>query len=293
MGISFDQMDGTIWMNGEFIEWADAKIHVLTHGLHYASTVFEGERAYGGQIFKMREHHQRLHDSAGLLDFELPYSVDEINAVSLELLERNGLKDAYVRPFAWRGSEAMGVSAQENTINVAIAVWEWPSYYDAAQRLKGIRLDRATWRRPDPTTAPSQSKASALYAIATLCKHAAEANGYADALMLDWRGKVAEATSANIFFVQDGELHTPEPLAFLNGITRQTVIDLARARQIKVNVRDIEVEELDGFEQCFLTGTAAEVTPVAEIGEHRFQVGEITKTLMDDYSAEVLKPVAA
>ena len=287
MGIAFDQMSGTIWINGEWIDWSDATVHVLTHGLHYASSVFEGCRSYGGRIFKLTEHSQRLHDSAEMLDFEIPYSVAELDAVCNECLERNGLTDAYVRPVAWRGSEMMGVSAQGNTINVAVAVWEWPSYYDAQQRLKGIRLDEAKWRRPDPATAPSQSKAAGLYMIATLSKHAAEANGYSDALMLDWRGHVAEATSANVFFVRDGALHTPDPSAFLNGITRRTVIDLARKRQIKVEERTIMPDELGSMEQCFLTGTAAEVTPVSEIGPHRFEVGEITKTLMDDYSALV------
>jgi branched-chain amino acid aminotransferase len=285
--VPFDQLDGHIWMNGEFVKWADAKIHVLTHGLHYASAVFEGERAYGGEIFKLTEHTQRLHDSAKILGFTIPWSVAEIEQACRDLLKMQGFTDAYVRPIAWRGSETMGVSAQNNRINCAIAIWQWPSYFDPEQRLKGIRLDVAEYRRPDPRTAPSKSKAAGLYMICTLSKHAAEAKGYADAMMLDWRGQVAEATGANIFFVKDGELHTPTPDCFLDGITRRTVIDLAKRRGITVNERAIMPEELAGFEQAFLCGTAAEVTPVAEIGQWNFKVGEITTTLMDDYMAEV------
>ncbi|MEM7300750.1 MAG: branched-chain amino acid aminotransferase [Pseudomonadota bacterium] len=283
----FDQLDGDIWYNGEFVNWADAKVHVLTHGLHYASSVFEGERAYNGNIFKLTEHTERLHKSADILGFEIPYSVEEIDKACIETLERQNLQDAYVRPIAWRGSEMMGVSAQHNRINVAIAVWEWPSYFDPEQRLKGIRLDLAEWRRPDPATIPSMSKAAGLYMICTLSKHAAEAKGYADALMLDWRGQVAEATGANIFFVKDGVIHTPTPDCFLDGITRRTVIDLAKKRQLQIVERAIQPDEMEGFEQCFLTGTAAEVTPVSEIGPYNFEVGEITKSLMEDYDAEV------
>ncbi len=286
-GVPFDQMTGKIWYNGAFVDWADAKMHVLSHGLHYASCVFEGERAYGGGIFRLREHTERLFDSARQLDFAIPYSVDEIDAVCRELLLVNGLSDAYVRPVAWRGSEMMGVSAQTNRINVAVAVWEWPSYFNPEQRLKGIRLDIADWRRPDPRTAPARAKAAGLYMICTLSKHAAERKGYADALMFDWRGRVAEATGANIFFVRDGKLHTPDPDAFLNGITRQTVIALARARSIEVIERAIMPDEMEGFEQAFLTGTAAEVTPISEIGPYRFEVGEIARTLMNDYTAAV------
>jgi branched-chain amino acid aminotransferase len=285
--VPFDQLDGHIWMNGEFVKWADAKIHVLTHGLHYASAVFEGERAYGGEIFKLTEHNQRLHDSATILGFKIPYSVAEIDKACRDLLKMQGFSDAYVRPIAWRGSESMGVSAQANRINCAIAIWQWPSYFDPEQKLKGIRLDVAEYRRPDPRTAPSRSKAAGLYMICTLSKHAAEDKGYADAMMLDWRGQVAEATGANIFFVKDGKLHTPKPDCFLDGITRRTVIDLARRRNLEVIERAIMPEELEGFEQCFLTGTAAEVTPVSEIGPYNFQVGEIARTLMEDYSAEV------
>jgi branched-chain amino acid aminotransferase len=291
--VPFDQLDGHIWMNGEFVKWADAKIHVLTHGLHYASAVFEGERAYGGEIFKLTEHTQRLHDSAKILGFTIPWSVAEIDQACRDLLAKQGFTDAYVRPIAWRGSEMMGVSAQNNRINCAVAIWQWPSYFDPEQRLKGIRLDVAEYRRPDPRTAPSKSKAAGLYMICTLSKHAAEAKGYADAMMLDWRGQVAEATGANIFFVKDGALHTPKPDCFLDGITRRTVIDLAKRRGIEVVERAIMPEELDGFEQAFLCGTAAEVTPVAEIGQWNFTVGDITRTLMNDYMAEVQPKRAA
>ncbi len=297
-GVPFDQLDGEIWYDGVFVPWKDAKLHVLSHGLHYASSVFEGERAYGGEVFKLQEHTDRLHASAEVLGFEIPYSADTINQATKELLKRAGLVDAYVRPVAWRGSEMMGVSAQHNTIHLAIAAWEWPSYFKPEERLKGIRLDMAQYRRPDPATAPYKSKAAGLYMICTLSKHAAERKGYADALMLDWRGQVAEATGANVFFVKDGKIHTPTPDCFLNGITRRTVIDLARARGFEVVERVIMPDELESFEQCFLTGTAAEVTPVSEIGPYRFQVGDITKTLMEDYHALVqpkreVKAVAA
>jgi len=287
MAVSFDQQDGYIWFNGEFVKWGDAKVHVLTHGLHYASAVFEGERAYDGEIFKLTEHTQRLHESAKILGFKIPYSVEEIDEACRQLLAKQGMKDAYVRPIAWRGSESMGVSAQNNRINLAIAIWEWPSYFDPEQKLKGIRLDIAEYRRPDPRTAPSKSKAAGLYMICTISKHAAEAKGYADAMMLDWRGQVAEATGANIFFVKDGKLHTPTPDCFLDGITRRTIIGLAKRRGIEVIERAIMPEELAEFEQCFICGTAAEVTPVAEIGQYNFTPGEITKVLMDDYSTEV------
>ncbi|TCD15320.1 branched-chain amino acid aminotransferase [Oricola cellulosilytica] len=290
--VPFDQLDGHIWMNGEMVPWAEAKIHVLTHGLHYASAVFEGERAYGGQIFKLTEHTERLHESARILGFEIPYTVDEIDNACIQLLHKQGFQDAYVRPIAWRGSEMMGVSAQKNRINLAIAIWQWPSYFDPEQKLKGIRLDMADYRRPDPRTAPSKSKAAGLYMICTISKHAAEAKGYADALMLDWRGQVAEATGANVFFVKDGVIHTPVPEGFLDGITRRTVIGLARERGFEIVERAIMPEELEDFEQCFLTGTAAEVTPVSEIGPYRFEVGEIAKTLMNDYAA-IVQPARA
>lgn len=287
--VPFDQLDGVIWFNGEFVRWADAKVHVLTHGLHYASSVFEGARAYNGTIFKLREHTERFHKSAEILGFKIPYSIQEIDDACNETLKRQGLSNAYVRPVAWRGSEMMGVAAQKNRINVAIAVWEWPSYFSPEERLKGIRLDMAAYRRPDPKTAPSTAKAAGLYMICTLSKHTAEGKGYADALMLDWRGRVAEATGANVFFVKDGVIHTPEPDGFLNGITRQTIIELVRRRGMELIERAIMPEEMADFEQCFLTGTAAEVTPVSEIGPYRFTVGKEIELLMADYDAEVGK----
>jgi branched-chain amino acid aminotransferase len=292
MAVPFDQLEGQIWMNGEFIPWKDAKVHVLTHGLHYASAVFEGERAYGGRIFKLTEHNQRLHDSAEVMGFKIPYTVAELDAATVELLKRQGFSDAYVRPIAWRGSEMMGVSAQNNKINVAIAIWQWGSYFNPAEKLKGIKLDMAEYRRPDPKTAPSKAKAAGLYMICTISKHAAEAKGYADAMMLDYRGRVAEATGANIFFVKDGVIHTPDPDCFLNGITRQTVIELAKRRGIQVIERAIMPEELGTFTECFLTGSAAEVTPVSEIGPYRFTPATICETLMNDYVKEVY-PAAA
>jgi branched-chain amino acid aminotransferase len=275
------------------VPWAGATLHVLSHGLHYASCVFEGERAYGGVIFRSSAHSERLKTSAELLDFEIPYSVAEIDAAKHLVLERNGQKDAYVRPVAWRGSEMMGVSAQHNKIHLAIATWEWPSYFDPAQRLKGLRLDLAEYRRPDPATIPAKAKAAGLYMICTISKHRAERKGYADAMMLDWRGLVAECTGANIFFVRDGRIHTPTPDCFLDGITRQTVIELARRRGIEVVERRISPDELPGFTECFITGTAAEVTPVAEIADWRFQPGNISKQLMEDYTAEVQPRAAA
>lgn len=286
-GQPFDQREGHIWFNGELVPWTEARLHVLSHALHYASCVFEGERAYGGEIFKLNEHTERLFKSAELLGFKIPYTVEEINQASIDTVKAQGYDDAYVRPVAWRGSEMMGVSAQATKINVAIAVWEWPSYFDPAQRLKGIRLDLAEWRRPDPATAPCKSKAAGLYMICTLSKHAAEDKGYADALMLDYRGQVAEATGANVFFVKDGVIHTPTPDCFLDGITRRTVIGLAKERQVKVVERAIMPDEMEGFEQCFITGTAAEVTPVSEIGPYSFEVGDITKTMMEDYMKAV------
>ncbi|KPQ12023.1 MAG: branched-chain amino acid aminotransferase [Saliniramus fredricksonii] len=285
--ISFDQQDGWIWLDGALTPWAEARLHVLSHGLHYGSSVFEGERAYGGEIFKSLEHSERLLRSAEVLDFEIPYSAAEIDAAKRLVIAQNGLVDAYVRPVAWRGSEMMGVSAQKNTIHLAIAAWEWPSYFDPAERLKGIRLDIADYRRPDPMTAPCHSKAAGLYMICTISKHAAERKGYADALMLDWQGRVAECTGANVFFTRDGAIHTPTADCFLDGITRRTVIDLARRRGFEVIERRIMPDELGSFNECFITGTAAEVTPVSEIGPHRYQPGDVTRTLMEDYMAEV------
>jgi branched-chain amino acid aminotransferase len=293
MAVPFDQLDGFIWYDGQLIPWSDAKLHVLSHGLHYASAVFEGERAYGGQIFKSTQHSERLKRSANLLDFEIPYSAAEIDAAKRLVLERNGQRDAYIRPVAWRGSEMMGVSAQNNAIHLAIASWQWPSYFNPAERLKGIRLDLAEYRRPDPATAPSRAKASGLYMICTISKHQAERRGYADAMMLDWQGRVAECTGANIFFVKNGVIHTPIADCFLDGITRQTVIELAHRRGIKLVERRILPDELADFSECFITGSAAEVTPVSEIAAWRFTPGEITKQLMDDYQAEVQPKGAA
>jgi len=289
----FDQREGVIWFNGDYVPWKDAKVHVLTHGLHYASAVFEGERAYGGEIFKLTEHTERLFASAEMLDMKIPFAVAEIDEACRQTLDRQGFSDAYVRPIAWRGSEMMGVAAQNARINVAIAIWQWPAYFDPSQFEKGIRLDMSEWCRPDPRTAPCKAKAVGLYMICTLSKHAAERKGYADALMLDWRGRVAECTGANVFFVKDGELHTPTPDCFLDGITRRTVIALAKARQIKVNERAIMPEEMAGFEQCFIVGTAAEVTPVGEIGPYKFTVGEIARALRADYLAKVQPKQAA
>jgi branched-chain amino acid aminotransferase len=288
---SYDRLEGVIWYDGKLVPWNEANLHVLSHGLHYASCVFEGERAYGGKVFKSTEHAERLKRSANILDFEIPYSVAEIVAAKKLVVEKNGRKEAYVRPVAWRGSEMMGVSAQNNTIHLAIASWEWPSYFDPEQRLKGIRLDLADYRRPDPKTAPCLAKAAGLYMICTISKHRAERKGYADAMMLDWEGRVAECTGANIFFVKDGKIHTPIADCFLDGITRQTVIGLARKRGMEVIERRILPDELAGFAECFITGSAAEVTAVAEIGQWNFNPGGITKTLMDDYTAEV-KPKA-
>lgn len=282
--VPFDDRDGWIWFDGEFVPWREAKTHVLTHGLHYGSSVFEGERMYGGEIFKLTAHSERLKRSAELLDFEIPYSVAEIDVACKETCARNGFTDCYIRPVAYLGSEQLSVTAKNSKVHLAIAAWEWPSYFDPEVKKKGIRLEWAKWRRPDPATAPSTAKAAGLYMICTMSKTAAEKRGFADAMMLDWRGYVAEATGANVFFVKDGVLHTPRVDHILDGITRQTVIELAQARGVQVQVRDILPEELSGFTECFLTGSAAEVTPVSEIGEYRFTPGELSLGLMDDYS---------
>jgi branched-chain amino acid aminotransferase len=281
--IPFDQRDGVIWFNGTFVPWADAKVHVLNHGLHYASSVFEGVRAYGGEIFHLEEHTDRLFKSAEILGMTIPFSKEQLNAAQRESLKKQNLVDAYLRPVVWRGSEMMAISAQKNTIHVAIATWAWPSYFSAEEKLKGLRLDISKWRRPSPETIPCHAKAAGLYMICTLSKHEAESKGYTDALMLDYRGLVAEATGANVFFVKNGEIHTPVPDCFLDGITRRTVIGLAKARGINVIERQIKPEELADFEQCFLTGTAAEVTPVSQIADYNFVVGDICKTMMEDY----------
>lgn len=287
--IPFHDRDGLIWIDGSLVNWRDAKVHLLTHALHYASSVFEGERAYGGEIFKLTEHSERLVESARILDFEIPYSVAEIDQACRDVVAANKLSDCYVRPIAWRGSEQMGVSAQQSKIHLAVAAWDWGSYFPMEQRLKGIRITNAVYRRPDPACAPSRAKAAGLYMICTIEKHRAERAGYSDALMLDWRGRVAECTGANIFFVKDGVVHTPEADCFLNGITRRTVIDLAKARGITVVERVIMPEELGSFSECFITGTAAEVTPVSEIGEHKYKPGSISETLLNDYM-ELVKP---
>ena len=283
MSGGYDDRDGKIWFDGNFVDWRDANVHVLTHAMHYASSLFEGERAYNGKIFKSMEHSERFKKSANLIDFEIPYTVEEIENAKYQALEKNGLSDAYVRAFAWRGAgEDMGVASSRNPVRVAVAVWSWGNYYGDA-KFKGAKLDIAKWRRPDPATAPSQAKAAGLYMIATMSKHAAEDKGCSDAMMFDYRGYVAEATGANMFFVKDGEVHTPKPDAFLNGITRQTVIDLLKKKGISVIERHIMPDELEGFEQCWLTGTAAEVTPVGQIGDYTFEVGALTKEISESY----------
>jgi branched-chain amino acid aminotransferase len=281
--VPYDDRDGFIWWNGEMRPWRDAKLHVLSHGLHYASAVFEGERCYNGTIFKLHEHSERLVNSARILGFDLPWTVDQIDAACIETLKANGLSNAYVRPIAWRGSEEMGVAAKGTRVNMAIAVWEWGAYFGVEQRMKGVNLAWAKWRRPHPETAPTASKAAGLYMIGTMSKEVAMSDGADDAMMLDHKGDVAEATGANAFFVMNGELHTPTPTCFLDGITRRTVMALATKRQMKVVERVIKPEELAQASEAFLAGTAAEVTPIRRIGEHDYTPGQITETLMRDY----------
>jgi len=279
----YDDRDGFIWMDGKLVDWRDANVHILTHAMHYASSVFEGERCYNGKIFKSRQHSERLRKSGELLDMPLPYSVDEIEAAKEAVLKANNLTDAYVRALAWRGAgEDMGVAAKRNPIRMAVAVWSWGNYYGDA-KFKGAKLDIAKWKRPSPDTIPHAAKAAGLYMICTMSKHAAEAKGCSDAMMFDYRGYVAEATGANIFFIKDGEVHTPIPDAILNGITRQTVIGMLQGMGVKVIERRIEASELEGFQQCFLTGTAAEVTPVGQIGDYNFEVGDLCKQVSTDY----------
>lgn len=282
--IPFDDRDGSIWLNGEIIPWRDAKTHTLSHGLHYASLVFEGERAYSGKIFESRAHTERLRASCHYLDFDIPLTDDEVEAAKQAVLEANGIVDGYVRAFCWRGSEMMAISAQQTTTHVAIAAWEWPSYFDPETKMKGITLAIADWKRPAPESAPVHAKAAGLYMICTLSKHAAEKEGFQDALMLDYRGYVAEATGANVFFIDDeGTIHTPIADCFLNGITRRTVIKLAESLQMKVVERHIKPEEMANMKQCFLTGTAAEVTPVSRIGDYEFTPDEASRALVDGY----------
>ena len=285
--IPYDDRDGRIWLDGRLVDWRDARIHVLTHGLHYASSVFEGERSYGGAIYKVREHGERLARSARLMGFELPWTVEQLEKARYDVLEANGIVDGYVRPIAWRGSEMMGVSAQNNTIHVAIAAWEWPNYFSSAARRRGIRLAISDWRRPSPDTAPVHAKAAGLYMICTLSKHKAEDLGFDDALMYDHRGYLAEATGANLFLAIDDKLHTPIADCFLDGLTRRAVMALARKRGIEVVERHMTDEDLERADEVFITGTAAEVTPVGQIDELHFQPGRLCDRLMDDFAAEV------
>jgi len=278
-----ENKEGLIWYNGDLIDWKDAKLHLLSHGLHYASSVFEGERAYSGKIFKLNEHTERLLDSANQLDLKVPYTLSEIKDACYLTLEKNNLNDAYVRPIIWRGAETMGVSAPNSKIHCAIAVWEWPSYFNPEDKLKGIKLTLSKWKRPSPETIPCKAKAAGLYMICTLSKQEAESRGYDDALMLDWKGQVAEATGANIFFIVGNEIHTPVPDCFLDGITRRTVIEIAKEQGLEIIERKIEMDELPDFEQCFITGTAAEVTPVSEIDNFNFSVGDQIMKLSDSY----------
>ena len=288
----YDDRDGWIWMDGALVPWREANVHMLTHALHYASSVFEGQRAYGGEIFKLGEHSTRLRKSASLLGFEIPWTVEEIDAACREVLAANQLSNAYMRPLAWRGSEQMGVSAQRSKIHLAIACWDWGNYFDEEAVREGLKLDISRWRRPAPYTAPTESKAAGLYMICTLARHAAQAKGMDDALMFDWRGRVAEATGANAFFVRDGILHTPLPDCFLDGITRRTVIDLARRRGIEVVERPIWPEELGDFSEFFLTGSAVEVSPVRSAGPWTFEVGDLSLRMRSDYLDLVNRRIA-
>jgi branched-chain amino acid aminotransferase len=287
--LPFDQRDGFIWLNGAMVPWKEAKLHVLSHGLHYGSSVFEGERAYNGKIFKSREHSERFLKSASILDFTIPYSAEELDAAKQLVVDKNGFKNCYVRPIAWRGSEMMAVAAQNAKIHVAIAVWDWPSMFDVNEKMRGIRLDIAEFKRPDPATAPCHAKAAGLYMICTISKHRAERKGYADAMMLDWQGRVAECTGANILFTKDGVIHTPIADCFLDGITRKTVIELAKRKGVQVIERRIMPDELTSFDECFICGTGAEVTPVSEIGPYKFTPAAISRMLIEDYTAEVNK----
>ena len=284
---AYDDRDGYIWIDGDFVEWRNANVHILTHALHYGSAVFEGERAYNGKIFKSRQHSQRLIESGNLIDVQVPYTIDEIEFAKNALLDKSKLKEAYIRAICWRGSgEDMGVASQKNKVRMAIATWEWGAYYGDA-KFKGAKLDISKWKRPSPETIPSFAKAAGLYMICSMSKHAAEAKGCSDSLMMDYRGYIAEATGANVFFLRDGKVHTPLPDCFLNGITRQTIIALVKKMGIEVHERHIEMSELESFEQCWLTGTAAEVTPVGNIGEYSFEVGNFVRDLASSYDLVV------
>ena len=292
--IPYDRRSGKIWFNGKTVDWADANIHILNHGLHYASCVFEGERVYDGEIFKLEEHTKRLFYSAERMGIKVPYTVEEINEASKKIINIQKVQNGYVRPIIWRGSEMMAISAQKNKIHVAIATWEWGSYFDPKLKLKGIKLNISNWRRPAPNTIPWDTKAAGLYMICTLSKHEAEAQGFTDSLMLDHEGNIAEATGANVFFKdKSGEIHTPIPDSFLDGITRREVIKIAKSKGVKVNERKIKPEEMKNFVGCFLTGTAAEVTPVSQIAEYEFEVCDLIKDLNDSYQTIVRKKTAA
>ncbi len=292
--IPYDKRSGKIWFNGENVDWGSAQIHILSHGLHYASCVFEGERVYDGEIFKLEEHTERLFYSAKRMGINIPYTKKEINDASKQIIAVQKVKNGYVRPVVWRGSEMMAISAQKNKINVAIATWEWGSYFDPKLKLEGIRLDISSWRRPSPQSVPWDTKASGLYMICTLSKHEAESKGYTDSLMLDHEGNIAEATGANIFFKNsEKELHTPTPDSFLDGITRRCVIEIAKSKGIKVIERKIKPDEMKNFVGCFLTGTAAEVTPVSQIGKYKFEVCNLVRELSDSYQNLVRKKTAA
>ena len=290
MLVPYDDRDGWIWLDGRWTQWRDARVHVLTHGLHYASAVFEGTRAYGGHIFACEAHTARLFASAQALNMDVPYNQDEINRITRECLTKNNLTDAYIRPLVWRGPEQMGVAGLATKVHVMVAAWAWPSYFSPEQHARGLRLMDAPYRRVPPMSAPIHAKASGLYMTSTLIKQAAEQQGFDDAMVLDWRGHVAEACVANLFFIKDGALHTPVPDAFLNGITRQTVIELAKKRGIAVHERTILQEEVPGFDQAFLTGTAAEVAPIGEIAGHKFSLGGLAMQLADDYAQHVRNP---
>ena len=291
--IPFDDRDGSIWYDGRLVPWREARTHVLTHGLHYASSIFEGQRLYRGHIYKLEEHTARLFESARIMGMKIPYTEEEINTACIEVGRVQGLEDGYMRPVVFRGSEMMSVAAPKSKIHVAIAAWPWPSYFSPEEKKRGIRLMVSEWRRPAPDMAPTKAKAAGLYMICTISKHNAEQQGYADAMMYDYRDFIAEATGANVFFVKDGALHTPIPDCFLDGITRRSVMALARARQIPVHERHIRPDEMADFSECFLTGTAAEVTPVSQVGPYDFTPGRVCEAMTEDYAKDVRGMVKA